>query len=118
MAVTVSISGDVGSIFHWQIEYDDATRNITALAIGSGFGWVSTQLTNTMSRTVAFYPPAGGEPINEDLRAKMAAADFKVTIGAGETVLASNVNPNQVTRVVSKAGGVDGLNSQSQWSSR
>jgi hypothetical protein len=117
VAITAQIGGDsAGGAFVWEIHYDDATRNVTTTATGTGWCYVTVQITSAVTRTVAYFPVTGGTSQNPDLAARMAAADFKVTADGSTVVLASNVNANQVTRIVGKAGALGGLPSTSEWS--
>lgn len=110
MAVTAAISGQEAggppSGMSWSISYDDATRAVTATAQGAGWCLVIVQVTASVSRTVAFYPAATGltvESVNPDF-AGMATADFRVVADGSTVTLASNVNANQVSRIVGKTG--------------
>jgi hypothetical protein len=124
MAVTARIggseSGGPPGGMDWTISYDDATRAVTATATGGGFCLATVQLTNTVSRSVAFYPAATGltvESRNPDLAAGMPTADFRVVADGSTVTLATGVNPNQVSRIVGKSGQtVGGLPSSSEWS--
>lgn len=112
MAVTARIGGG-GSGFEWEITYDDVTRNVTTTATGPGFHLVTVQITATITRSVAYKPAGAGASQNGALAAQMAAADFQVASDGQVAVLASNVNPAQVTRILSKSGTIGGLNSTS-----
>jgi hypothetical protein len=115
MAVTARIGGSSAGVFEWTIEYDDTTRNVTTFATGEGFCLVTVQITANVTRTVA-YAAAGATSQNADMAARMAAADFQVVPDGSTTVLAAGVNPNQVSRVVGKAGtAVGGLPSTAEW---
>jgi hypothetical protein len=115
MAVTARIGGSSGGVFEWTIEYDDATRDVTTFAQGTGFCLVTVQISASITRTVA-YAAAGTSSQNADLAARMATADFHVVPDGSTVVLASGVNPNQVSRVVGKAGAaIGGLPSQAEW---
>jgi hypothetical protein len=106
--------------FHAKIEYDDATRQVTTTATSGQppiFDLQTVQVTSTVTRTIAYYPPGGATSRNAALAAAMAAADFQVIADGSTVVLASNVAPAQFQRVVSKAaGGIDGMLSNGQWS--
>lgn len=116
-AVTAIIGGeDGGGAFSWQISYDDQTRAVTTTAAGTGFCFVTVQVTASITRTVAYYPVAGGESINPDLAARMAAADFRVTADGSTVTLASGIPPAQVRRIVGKVGAVGGFVSEAEWS--
>lgn len=123
MTVTASLGGlEVGGPptgMSWSIEYDDATRNVTATALGAGWCLVVVQITASVTRTVGFYPSATGltvESRNPDF-AGMATADFRIVADGSTVILASNVNPNQVSRIVGKSGSVvGGLPSTGGWS--
>jgi hypothetical protein len=115
MAVTARIGGSSGGVFEWTIEYDDASRDVTTFATGTGFCLVTVQISASITRTVA-YAQAGGVTQNADLAARMAAADFHVVPDGATVVLASNVPPAQVSRVVGKAGtAIGGLPSTAEW---
>src|SRR4051794_29403669 len=122
MAVTARIgeSGVAPLGMDWKIEYDDATRAVTTTANGAGWCLVTVQITGSVSRTVAFYPAATGltvESRNPDLAAGMPAANFRVVADGSTVTLATGINPNQVSRIVGKAGStVGGLPSSSEWS--
>jgi hypothetical protein len=77
----------------WVIEYDDQTRNVTAHAEGQGHCFVTVTITRAITRTLAFVQPG-----------QSMAADFVVTVNTGLQTLATNVNPNQLSRIVCKAG--------------
>lgn len=122
MAITAQIGGYEGAgALQWQISYDDATREVTSVAGGtngnpaSGFCLVTVQVTSAVTRTVAYFPPSGGTSVNPDLAARMAAADFRITADGSTVVLASNITPAQVSRLVSKSSVVAGLPSTSEW---
>jgi rhodanese-related sulfurtransferase len=106
--------------FHAKIEYDDATRQITTTATGGAtpvFDLQTVQVTPTVSRTIAYYPQAGVQSRNAALAAAMAGADFQVIQDGSVSVLATNITPAQLQRIVGKtAGGVDGMLSGGQWS--
>lgn len=120
MAVTAEIGGvEGGGAMTWRIFYDDQTRNVSATGTDAGFCLVTVQLTNAITRTVAFYPINGGlaaVSANPDLASRMAAADFRLVADGSTTVLASNIPPAQVNRIIGKAGGVGGLVETSEWS--
>lgn len=124
MAVTARIGGiDGGGAMQWVIEYDDATRAVTTTASGtngqnaSGYLYVTVQIASTISRTVAYYPPAGGESQDPDLAQRMRAADFTVTADGTLVTLASGIPPAQVRRLLGKATAtIGGLHSESVWS--
>lgn len=115
MTVTARISGSSADAFDWEIEYDDSTRDVTTIATGTGFCLVTVAVTASITRTVA-YAQAGTTSQNPDLAARMAVADFHVVPDGQVAVLASNVNPNQVSRIVGKGGVVGGLPSNAEWS--
>jgi hypothetical protein len=104
----------------WTIEYDDITRVVTATGQGAGWCYVLVTVTNTITRSVAFYPSATGLAANSqnpDLAARMAAADFRLVADGSVVTLLSGVNANQVSRLVGKAGAtVGGLPSSAEWS--
>jgi hypothetical protein len=115
MAITAQISSSSGDR-SWTISYDDTTRDVTCTAVGSGFDFITVQITASVARTVAVFPAGGGQTQNADLAARMAAADFAVTANGSTTVLASGINPNQVARIVGKSGQVvGGLPSSDEW---
>lgn len=115
MAVTATVGGESGGAFSWRIDYDDQTRAVTTTAAGTGYCLVTVQITNTLTRTVAYSQP-GGTTQNADLAARMAAADFQVVADGSTVTLATGVNPNQVSRVIGKAGqAVGGLPSTAEW---
>jgi hypothetical protein len=124
MTVTARVGGiEAGgppSGMSWLIEYDDATRAVTATAQDAGWCYVTVTVTSTITRTVAFYPAATGltgNSQNPDLAARMAAADFRVVADGSTVTLVTGINPNQVSRLVGKAGTVvGGLPSSSEWS--
>jgi hypothetical protein len=120
MAVTARIGGvEAGGVtnggMEWEIQYDDQTRNVTATASGQGFCFVTAQVTTAVSRTVAFKPTGAGSSVNLDLAARMSAADFQAAADGSVGILASNVNANQVSRIVGKSGAVGGLQFTSEW---
>jgi hypothetical protein len=115
VAITAQISSSSGDR-SWTISYDDVTRDATCTAVGPGFDFITVQITSSVTRTVAIFPVAGGQSVNADLAARMAAADFTVTANGSTTVLASGINPNQVARIVGKSGQVvGGLPSSDEW---
>jgi hypothetical protein len=124
MTVTARIGGiEAGGPptgMSWTIEYDDITRVVTATGQGAGWCYVTVTVTSTTTRNVAFYPAASGLAVNSqnpDLAARMAAADFRIVADGSTVTLASGVNPNQVSRLVGKAGTVvGGLPSAAEWS--
>lgn len=117
MAITASIGGSAGGdAFAWEIDYDDATRAVTTVATGSGFCFVTVQVTASITRTVAYFPAAGAVSVKPTLATLMAGADFTVISDGTTQTLASGVNPNQVSRIVGKAGSIGGLPSSSTWS--
>lgn len=109
MAITAHIGGTENGGppggMQWDIQYDDVTQQITGQASGGGRCMVTVQVTNAITRTVAF-AQAGVTP----------AADFVVTVDAGPTIIASGIPPAQVKRIVGKAGAQGGLNFFSEWS--
>lgn len=119
MAVTARIAGnEAGGALIWEIQYDDVTRDVTTTASGTGFCLVTVQITATVTRSVAYFPAAGAVSVKPTLAAQMAAADFQVVVPVTDFVLVAGVNPNQVSRIVGKAGStVGGLNSTSVGSS-
>lgn len=115
MAITAQISGSAGDR-SWTISYDDVTRDVTCVATGSGFDAIVVQITASVTRSVAIFPVAGGQTQNAEMAARMAAADFKVTANGATVILASGINPNQVSRIVGKSGQViGGLPSSDEW---
>lgn len=120
MAITASIgSVEGGGAMTWEIDYDDSTRQVTTVATDDGWCLVTVQVTNTVTRTVAYYPVATGltvESQNPDLSTAMPAADFRVVADGQTHVLATGINPQQVKRIVGKAGGTGGLPFTSIWS--
>lgn len=123
MAITAHIGGvEAGGPpdgMSWDIFYDDTTRQVTTAAQDAGWCWVQVQITAVLTRTVAYYPSATGltvESQNPDLAARMQAADFRVVADGSTVVLASNVNANQVSRIIGKAGATGGLPATSEWS--
>lgn len=109
MAVTATISGSRGApgqsnYFAWEINYDDATRNVTAFASGVGFCVVSLQITANLSQAVSFVPSAGAISQDTSVAAAQVGATEVVADGAVH-VVDSNVNPQQVSRYVTRVGG-------------
>jgi hypothetical protein len=114
MAVTARIGGISGDRI-WTIEYDDATRNVTCVATGGGFDFVTVQVTSTITRTVAIYPIGGGQSVRAPLAAEMATADFKVTADGVPVILASGISPAAVARITGKTGEtIGGLPSEDE----
>lgn len=104
MAITTQVGGFFFPDRDWNINYDDATRNVSAVATGSGFTYAVVQITASISRSVAFFPVGGGSSVKPELAAQMAAADFTVAADGVPVVLASGINANQVSRLVGKTG--------------
>jgi hypothetical protein len=124
MTVTASVdgsqSGGPPDGMNWAVQYDDATRAVTASASGTGWCLVTIQVTASVSRTVAFYPAATGlgvESRNTGLSSRMPAADFRLVADGSTVTLASGINPNQVSRIVGKVGQAVGtLPASAEWS--
>lgn len=113
----VEAGGPAAGGMVWDINYDDVTRNVVASATGSGFCYVTVQITNTITRTVAFRPSLSDNSLNPDLAARMNAADFEVISDGTVTILASGIAPAQMKRILGKATAtIGGLNSTSEWS--
>lgn len=126
-AAMAAVTADIGGVeaggpenggMTWDLSYDDVTRAVTATADGTGWCFVTVQLTNTITRTVAFYPGAlTATSQNPDLAARMVAADFRVIADGSVTTLASGVAPAAVKRILGKANAtIGGFNSASEWS--
>jgi hypothetical protein len=107
MAITAEIDGSSADR-SWTLPYDDVTRSVTCTAVGSGFDAIVVQITASVTRSVAIFPVGGGRTQNADMAARMALADFAVTADGVPVVLASGINPNQVSRIVGKPGQVVG----------
>jgi hypothetical protein len=82
------------------IQYDDVTRDITALCDAGNF-YVRVRVNATTVRTVAFLN-AGAQPDR--------TVDFEVPADGQPHIIVSNVNSNQVDKIVSpRSGGMSGL---------
>lgn len=111
MTVTASIGGQSGfpnqpDFSTWAISYDDATRDVTAVGTGSKFFVVTMQITATIQHTVSFVPSAGAVSQNPTVQAALQAVQpgtvTEVVNDGRPHVVASGVNANQVSRLVSK----------------
>jgi hypothetical protein len=100
MAVTADIGSSQGGDFPytWEISYDDVTKRVTAQGSGTRSDvLVSVQITTGGAVTrVAFVQPGDTTTFPN--------ADFRVTMGAGPTLIGPTIQPNQVARLVGKVG--------------
>jgi hypothetical protein len=119
MAVTARVEWTAID-FHAKIEYDDATRQITTTATGGAtpvFDLQTVQVTPTVSRTIAYYPQAGGAVAQRcacggDGRRGLSGDSGRLSFCARD-----EYHARAAAADCSKtAGGVDGMLSGGQWS--
>jgi hypothetical protein len=104
MTVTADIGSTQGGDFPytWEISYDDVTKRVTAEGSGTRSDvLVSVQITTAGAVSqVAFVQPGD--------TTTFPGADFRVTMGAGPTLIGPTIQPAAVARLVGKIGTITG----------
>lgn len=98
MAAAASTGGYFGDI-HWGIQYDDATRDVTAFCDAGNF-YVRIRINATTVRTIGFLN-VGVQPDRP--------IDIIVTADGQPHIILSNLNSNQVDKIVTPRGGTAGI---------
>jgi hypothetical protein len=106
MTVTARIGGEQTGenvSYAWGLEYDDASRRVTAAATGEpGIAAITTAVQLTASAAVTVQFVRAGRPPDDGV-------DFPVTIGAGPALIGPAIPSGQVNRIVGKPGALGGL---------